>query len=223
MPFIITSFGRDKKNIGAKFASVAYSARSTPEQKINAYKVWVMDSFKSQKNLMNTIQAAEDLGVSRSELRRVLNDRLKNKTEVQNLFAGRFKAPTPSEARVKSLLERLENQNLDAALKFELGLDVAEDAWDDLKKDVRNFDLNDSLESFEAFIDAALTFGVKEARALPPRGAKLAPVDNVPAVLPVDQNKNAQVNMASINTTNLGSRYNLLPTDQKFDKLFPFG
>ncbi len=223
MPFIITSFGRDKRNIGSKFASIAYSARSTPEQKINAYKVWVMDSFKSQKSLMNTIQAAEDLGVSRSDLRKVLNDRLKNKTEVQNLFSGKFKAPTPSDARVKSLLERLEDQNLDAALRFELGLDVAEDAWDDLKKDVRNFDLNDSLESFEAYIDAALTFGVKEARALPPRSANLAPVNNTPAVLPVDQNKNAPVNMASINTTNLGSRYNLLPTDQKFDKLFPFG
>ena len=194
MPFIITSFGRDKRNIGAKFASVAYSARSTPEQKINSYKVWVLDSFKSQKNLMNTIQAAEDLGVSRSDLRKILNDRLKNKTEVQNLFAGKFKAPTPSDARVKSLLERLEDQNLDAALRFELGLDVAEDAWDDLKKDVRNFDLNDSLESFEAYIDAALTFGVKEARALPPRGAKLEPVNNTPAVLPVDQNKNAAIN-----------------------------
>ena len=223
MPFIITSFGRDKRNIGAKFASVAYSARSTPEEKINAYKVWVMDSFKSQKNLMNTIQAAEDLGVSRSDLRKILNDRLKNKTEVQNLFNGIFKVPTPSEARVKSLLERLENENLDAALKFELGLDVAEDAWDDLRNDVRGFDLNDSLESFESFIDAALTFGVKEARALPPRSANLAPVDNVPAVLPVDTNKNAPVNMASVNTTNLGSRYNLLSTDQKYDKLFPFG
>jgi len=223
MPFIITSFGRDKRNIGSKFASVAYSARSTPEQKINAYKVWVMDSFKSQKNLMNTVQAAEDLGVSRSDLRKVLNDRLKNKTEVQNLFSGKFKAPTPSDARVKSLLERLEDQNLEAALKFELGLDVAEEAWDDLRKDVRNYDLNDSLESFEAYIDAALTFGVKEARQLPPRGAKLAPINNVPAVLPVDQNKNLPVNMTSVNTTNLESRYNLLPTDQKFDKLFPFG
>ena len=223
MPFIITSFGRDKRNIGAKFASIAYSARTTPEQKINAYKVWVMDSFKSQKNLMNTIQAAEDLGVSRSDLRKVLNDRLKNKTEVQNLFSGKFKAPTPSDARVKSLLERLEDQNLDAALKFELGLDVAEDAWDDLRKDVRNFDLNDSLESFEAYIDAALTFGVKEARELPPRGARLKPVNTVPAVLPVDQNKNAPVNVAAINTTNLGTQYNLLPPDQKFNKLFPLG
>ena len=201
MPFIITSFGRDKRNIGSKFASIAYSARTTPEQKINAYKVWVMDSFKSQKNLMNTIQAAEDLGVSRSELRKVLNDRLKNKTEVQNLFAARFKAPTPSDARVKSLLERLENQNLDAALKFELGLDIAEDAWDDLKKDVRNFDLNDSLESFETYIDAALTFGVKQSRTLPPRGANLTPVDNVPAILPVDPNKDAAISSQVVQAT----------------------
>ena len=218
MPFVITSFGRDKRNIGAKFASVAYSARSTPEQKINAYKVWVMDSFKSQKNLMNTIQAAEDLGVSRSDLRKVLNDRLKNKTEVQNLFAGRFKAPTPSEARVKSLLERLEDQNLDAALRFELGLDVAEDAWDDLKKDVRNFDLNDSLESFEAYIDAALTFGVKQARDLPPLGARVGSVEDTPAVLPVDQNKNTAINNQVVSAS-VPNR----TTPGLFEKYFPRG
>ena len=218
MPFVITSFGRDKRNIGAKFASVAYSARSTPEQKINAYKVWVMDSFKSQKNLMNTIQAAEDLGVSRSDLRKVLNDRLKNKTEVQNLFAGRFKAPTPSEARVKSLLERLEDQNLDAALRFELGLDVAEDAWDDLKKDVRNFDLNDSLESFEAYIDAALTFGVKQARDLPPLGARVGSVEDTPAVLPVDQNKNTAINNQVVSAS-VSNR----TTPGLFEKYFPRG
>ena len=218
MPFIITSFGRDKRNIGAKFASVAYSARSTPEQKINAYKVWVIDSFKSQKNLMNIIQAAEDLGVSRSDLRKVLNDRLKNKTEVQNLFAGRFKVPTPSEARVKSLLERLEDQNLDAALKFELGLDVAEDAWDDLRKDVRNYDLNDSLESFESFIDAALTFGVKEARELPPLGARVGPVEDTPAVLPVDQNKNT-----AINTQVVSASVPNRTTPGLFEKYFPRG
>ena len=218
MPFIITSFGRDKSNIGSKFASVAYSARSTPEQKINAYKVWVMDSFKSQKNLMNTIQAAEDLGVSRSDLRKVLNDRLKNKTEVQNLFAGRFKAPTPSEARVKSLLERLEDQNLDAALRFELGLDVAEDAWDDLKKDVRNFDLNDSLESFEAYIDAALTFSVKQARDLPPLGARVGSVEDTPAVLPVDQNKNTAINNQVVSAS-VPNR----TTPGLFEKYFPRG
>ena len=218
MPFVITSFGRDKRNIGAKFASVAYSARSTPEQKINAYKVWVIDSFKSQKNLMNIIQAAEDLGVSRSDLRKVLNDRLKNKTEVQNLFAGRFKVPTPSEARVKSLLERLEDQNLDAALKFELGLDVAEDAWDDLRKDVRNYDLNDSLESFESFIDAALTFGVKEARELPPLGARVGPVEDTPAVLPVDQNKNT-----AINTQVVSASVPNRTTPGLFEKYFPRG
>ena len=218
MPFVITSFGRDKRNIGAKFASVAYSARSTPEQKINAYKVWVMDSFKSQKNLMNTIQAAEDLGVSRSDLRKVLNDRLKNKTEVQNLFAGRFKAPTPSEARVKSLLERLEDQNLDAALRFELGLDVAEDAWDDLKKDVRNFDLNDSLESFEAYIDAALTFGVKQARDLPPLGARVGSVEDTPAVLPVDPKKDTAINNQVVSAS-VPNR----TTPGLFEKYFPRG
>lgn len=218
MPFVITSFGRDKRNIGAKFASVAYSARSTPEQKINAYKVWVMDSFKSQKNLMNTIQAAEDLGVSRSDLRKVLNDRLKNKTEVQNLFAGRFKAPTPSEARVKSLLERLEDQNLDAALRFELGLDVAEDAWDDLKKDVRNFDLNDSLESFEAYIDAALTFGVKQARDLPPLGARVGSVEDTPAVLPVDPKKDTAINNQVVSAS-VSNR----TTPGLFEKYFPRG
>jgi hypothetical protein len=58
---------------------------------------------------------------------------------------------------------------------------------------------------------------------IPPLNANLKPVDNVPAVLPVDPNKNAAVNATSVNRTNLGTTYNLLSTEQKFDKLFPLG
>ena len=210
MPFVITSFGKDKQEIGRKFNSIAYSARSTPEQKIAAYKDWVIDSFKSQKSLMQTINDAEELGISRSILRKTLNERLKNQTEVTNLFRGKFKAPTASAERAKSLIRRLEDQDLDVALQFEMGLDVAQDAWSDLKRDVRNFDLDQSVESFEQYINAALSLGVKEARDVPPIvRTRTGEVAEQQAVLPVDQNKNAAINnqvvSASVpNKTNTG-------------------
>ena len=74
-----------------KFNSIAYSANTSAEQKVSAYKEWVVNSFKSQKSLMQTLKDAEDLGIGRSILRRTLDERLKNKTEVSNLLNGKFK------------------------------------------------------------------------------------------------------------------------------------
>ena len=38
MPFIITSFGKDQRDIGAKFARDAYSVTTTSEQKLGDTK-----------------------------------------------------------------------------------------------------------------------------------------------------------------------------------------
>ena len=97
--------------------------------------------------------------------------------------------------------------------------------YDDLKKDLKKYKLGGSTDLLNDAIDSLLSPGVEEVRDLrsdlaPPTGTLIA---ETKAVLPVDQNKNAPVNVASVNATNLGSRYNLLPTDQKFDKLFPLG
>ena len=117
---------------------------------------------------MQTLKDAEDLGIGRSILRRTLDERLKNQTEVSNLLNGKFKAPTASNNRAEALIKRLEDQDLDMALQFEVGLDVAQDVWKDLQRDVRNFDLNSSVEDFETFINEVLSFGVEQAREVPP-------------------------------------------------------
>jgi hypothetical protein len=45
-----------KKNIGSKFSSIAYSAGSSQEEKIDAYKNFILDSFNSQNKLYQTIK-----------------------------------------------------------------------------------------------------------------------------------------------------------------------
>ena len=232
MPFVITSFGKDKQEIGRKFNSIAYSANTSAEQKVSAYKEWVVNSFKSQKSLMQTLKDAEDLGIGRSILRRTLDERLKNQTEVSNLLNGKFKAPTASNNRAEALIKRLEDQDLDMALQFEVGLDVAQDVWKDLQRDVRNFDLNSSVEDFETFIDEVLSFGVEQAREVPPmrRTRAIEEVQETDVSLPVDNRKNVAVSPQVTNTgsqvmanATLGSKYlgginyNKMNTAQKAD------
>ena len=69
MPFILTSFNGDKKNMRSKFARTAYSARSNAEQKLGSYVQYMLESFDSQNKLYITLKNAETLGVSRSKLK----------------------------------------------------------------------------------------------------------------------------------------------------------
>ena len=107
MPFIITAFNQDKRNIGSKFSAVAYNAGSSQEEKIDAYKNFILDSFNSQNKLRQTIQDAQKLGVDESELRDILYQRLKNRTDVNNLLNGTFKVPAYSIDRFRSLISRV--------------------------------------------------------------------------------------------------------------------
>ena len=95
-----------------------------------------------------------------------------------------------------------------------------------LKKDLKKYKLGGSTDNLNLTIDSILSPDVEEVRNL--RSDLAAPtgtlITETKAVLPVDVNKDVPVNANLFaNNINVGSRYNLLPTDQKFDKLFPFG
>jgi hypothetical protein len=115
-----------------------------------------------------------------------------------------------------------------------VGLDVAQDVWKDLQGDVRNFDLNSSVEDFETFINEVLSFGVEQAREVPPmrRTRAIEEVQETDVSLPVDPRKDVAVSPQVTNTggqvmananANLGSRYlngidyNRMNTAQKAD------
>ena len=224
MPFILTSFNGDKKNMRSKFARNAYSARTGAEQKLGAYVQYMLESYDSQNRLYTTIENAKILGISKNRLKKILEERL-TKTEAKLLLKGIFKPPSYSENAFKAIEKRLKKENPLEGIRKANENETVMEVYDDLKKDLKKYKLGGSTDNLNLTIDYILTPDVEEVRDLrselaPPTGTLIA---ETKAVLPVDQNKNVPVNMASVNTTNLGSRYNLLPNDQKFDKLFPFG
>jgi len=210
MPFILTSFNGDKKNMRSKFARKAYSARTSAEEKIGAYVQYTLENFDSQNKLYLTLKNAETLGVSKTKLRRILEERL-TQTESKLLLKGIFKPPSYSENAFKSIEKRLKKEDPFAGIKIGNENDAVMDIYSDLRKDLRKYKLGGSTDSLNDIIDSILSPDVEEVRDL--RSDLAAPtgtlIEETQAVLPVDQNKNTAINnrvvSASVpNRTNTG-------------------
>lgn len=196
MPFVISSYRQDERNVSQKFSSLAYSTNVSPERKVAAYQEWMKNSFISQRNLKNTINDALDLGVSTNEIRQILTDRLENKNRVEALLRGRFVAPTPSQSRLESSIQRLEQENLNASLSYEIAMDLVNDTWQSLKRDNNGFDLDLGLEAFIESMNLSVSPDLFSLRELPAKASSLGVQEttDTPAVLPVDPNKNTAIN-----------------------------
>jgi hypothetical protein len=211
MPFIISSYRQDERNVSQKFSSLAYSTNVSPERKVAAYQEWMKNSFISQRNLKNTINDALDLGVSTNEIRQILTDRLGNKNRVEALLRGRFVAPTPSQSRLESSIQRLEQENLNASLSYEIAMDLVNDTWQSLRRDNNGFDLDLGLEAFIESMNLSVSPDLFSLQELPAKASSLGVQEttDTPAVLPVDPRKdtaiNKQIASASVpNRTNTG-------------------
>jgi len=221
MPFILTSYNKDKQNVGSKFARTAYSAASTPEEKISAFKDYLLESFDSQQKMYTTLRDAENLGISTRELRKILEERL-TKSDARLLLRGEFKPPAYSDERFKSLIKRLETEDPNAAFLFEDNIDVIKDIFDDLRKDSSRYDLEDSKNSLEQLINEILTPEVPEVRNLPLRPIKgtgtTAQAPNLPS-----QISGTPVNTGIISNQNLGQQFGLNQTEKTIEQLRKFG
>ena len=106
MPFIITSFNKDKSNLRKSFSRDALSANATGEQRLAAFKKYVLDSFESQKIFGQVLDDMRTMGVSRFKLEEILGDRL-TKSEIINFEDRTFKVPGFSEETFEKLIDRL--------------------------------------------------------------------------------------------------------------------
>jgi len=168
MPFIITAFNEDKKNINSKFSAVAYNAGSSQEEKIDAYKNFILDSFNSQNRLYQTIKDAQRLGVDEGELNSILFQRLKNRKDVNNLLNGIFKVPGYSIDRFRALLSRIESEDPVAASRFENQINVVEEVYKDLRNELTGYDLGTAYGDLENKINRILTPPVRSIRSIRP-------------------------------------------------------
>ena len=64
------------KDIRSKFARKGYSARTTPEEKLAAYQVYLSESYDSQNKLFQTLENAKELGVTKNKLRKIFDKSL---------------------------------------------------------------------------------------------------------------------------------------------------
>jgi hypothetical protein len=219
MPFIITSFGKDKRQINDEFNSRAYSARTSPEEKLGAFKEAVVDNFKNQQALYNVIQDAKKLGVSEYKIKDILEKRL-TKSDVRNIFNGDFKAPSFSREAFDSLFERMKNEDPAAAYKSRRDNDTVMDLFKDIKNSVNKFNLKRGVGELDNYLEDLLTPKTIRARQLSePLSITPAPRTAAPRVeldsgitgapvAVINQNQGAQ-NLASLP---LGQRYNILPS-----------
>ena len=202
MPFILTSFNGDKKNMRSKFARKAYSARTSAEEKIGAYVQYTLENFDSQNKLYLTLKNAETLGVSKTKLKKILEERL-TQTESKLLLKGIFKPPSYSENAFKSIEKRLKKEDPFAGIRIGNENDLVMDIYSDLRKDLKKYKLGGSTDTLNDAIDSILSPDVEEVRDL--RSDLAAPtgtlIEETQAVLPVDQKKNTVIDNRVVSTS----------------------
>jgi hypothetical protein len=169
MPFIVTSFNDDKKNIRSKFAKDVYNAASSPESKLAAYKTYLIESFQSQRNMYNTLNDARNLGISKSKLSNLLEDRL-TKVETDTLLNGRLKVPSYSKDAFEALSERLKKEDPIAAAKIKRQNDALQSIFDGLYKRLERIKLDIPVDQLDNYIEDLLSPRVKTFRKEPVQG-----------------------------------------------------
>jgi len=218
MPFIITSFNKDNQTINQKFSSVVYAPASTMEQRLGAYKDYVLESYASQNSLYRTIQDASLLGMDEKDLKNIVESRLSNKEQTKSLFDGVFKVPSVNDKAFQSLIKRLESESLTGAVKVENEIDTVKSIFKDISRDLRNYDLNSPMGDLKSYLDRLLTPEVKSIRSLPSSRAPLFNTSDVTSS-PVNTQQQATYSppvnskvIAQYNQPTLGSKYNLIPS-----------
>ena len=223
VPFILTSYGKDKSNIRSKFSRRAYSARTTPEEKLGAFAQYVVESYDSQNKMYQIIEDATNLGIDERTLKKLFEKRL-TKTETRALFRGEFKPPAYSKDAFKATVERLEAENPLEAEKIEEQNDVVMEIYNDVQRDLRKFELGQSLTDLQRELDESLSPGVEETRDL--RTNLVAPTTGIEQVaeLPQAPQIGTPVNqqVAAAGNT-VGNQFNLFATNPNTRILFPFG
>lgn len=207
MPFIITSFTKDRREINREFNSRAYSARTTPEEKIGAFKEAVMDNFKSQQNLYNVIQDAKNMGISEDRVMEKFEGRL-TKSDITNITNGDFKAPNFSRNAFESLVERLRIEDPIAASRIERENETIMDLYEDIKSSVNEFSLRRGVDELDQYLEDILTPATIRTRDLR-APVTVAPAQGPRANLPTQITGQPVNNMLVSNNQNLGQRFNL--------------
>jgi hypothetical protein len=220
MPFIVTSYNKDKQNVDKKFAEIAYRPSATPEQRLDAYKNYLIESFDSQNKMYQVIKDGTTIGIDETDIKDIVQSRLNNKKETELLFNGVFKVPTFNEKAFDSMIKRLEKEDPSSAVRVESQIDVIKSIYKDMNSEFQNFDLGTPKAGFQNILNRSLTPGVKEIRQQPQTINILPSRSSTPSVPFTYNTPNPSQNVLSINPQQQTQPQTL---GERFAILFPRG
>jgi hypothetical protein len=199
MPFIVTSYNKDKQNVDKKFAEIAYRPSATSEQRLDAYKNYLIESFDSQNKMYQVIKDGTTIGIDETDIKDIVGSRLNNKKETELLFNGVFKVPTFNEKAFDSMIKRLEREDPSSAIRVESQIDVIKSIYKDMNSEFQNYDLGTSKIGFQNILNRVLTPGVREIRQQPQTINVLPNRSSTPSVPFTYNTPNPSQNVLSIN------------------------
>ena len=222
MPFIITSYGKDKQNVRREFGRNAFRANASGEERLAAFKEYILDSFDAQKVFYQVLQDMKTMGVSSSKVEEILEKRLRNKSEVEQLVDGEFKVPGFSEETFEELVGRLRIEDPVQAAQISFQINQAIRAMNNVRDRLDIFDLDNSRDELDSKINEILFPTVSLSRIL--EDAPTATTVEPKAELPADPNLTTQPSsqviaqtvkqpsLTELTKANLGNQFNLFRT-----------
>ena len=223
MPFIVTSYNKDKQNVDRKFAEIAYRPSATVEERLSAYKNYLAEAYDSQNKMYQVLKDGATIGIDETDLKDIVQTRLNNKKETESLFNGVFKVPTYNEKAFDSLIKRLEKENPKAAIQVENQIDIVKEIYKDMNKEFQSFDLGQPKELVNRLINRVLTPGIKEIRRQP-QTINVLPSSSTPTTpgTPFTYNTpNPSQNILAVNQQQQQQQAQTL--GEKYALLFPTG
>ena len=166
MPFIITSYNKDKRNLFAKFSRNVFAADIDGEARLAAFKEYVLDSFDSQKIFYQTLADMETMGVSSFTIKDLLEKRL-TRSEIKNLLNGEFKVPGFSEETFEDNINKLNLEDPIQAAKLSSEIRSAIFSMDNLRKSLKFTNFRESRDELDKKINRILYPTIKLFREEP--------------------------------------------------------
>ena len=213
MPFIITAFGKDKVNIRRKFGRNAFAANAAPEQRLAAFKEYVVDMFNNQKLFHQVLKDMKTLNIPTGKLEDLLQARLRNKSEVEALLEGEFRPPNFSTETFDELIDRLKIEDPIEAAKIRSNIRQDLNTMEKVIDRMDRFDLDDSVQDVDEKINEILfprVSRIRDPQPLVQTGIMTQKI-NLPQDINIGTPINTQILSATIQPTlSFGEKFNLL-------------
>ncbi len=213
MPFIITAFGKDKVNIRRKFGRNAFAANAAPEQRLAAFKEYVVDTFNNQKIFHQVLKDMKTLNIPNRKIEDILQARLRNKSEVEALLEGEFRPPNFSEETFDELINRLKIEDPIEAAKVRTNIRQDLRTMEKVLDRMDRFDFDDSVQEVDEKINEILFPRVSRIRD--PQPSVNTGILTQKINLPQDTNIGTPINNQILSiktqpTLSLGEKFNIL-------------